>query len=129
MTAGWDTGASGSGPASGSGSGTADYTPSTDGKYAVAGYDANGYKIQTGSTKEGKAPALLDAALLQPIGPSLGAASTKSSIGPDRGNDKGKGKDKAPAHGLGAARRETVVRSVGGRKWEDPTLIDWDPSE
>jgi hypothetical protein len=32
-------------------------------------------------------------------------------------------KDKAPT-----GKRETVVRKGNGKMWEDPTLIDWDPS-
>lgn len=31
--------------------------------------------------------------------------------------------------GRGQNRRETVVRKAGGKTWEDPTLLDWDPSE
>lgn len=26
-------------------------------------------------------------------------------------------------------KRETVLRQKGGRTWEDPSLLDWDPSE
>lgn len=26
-------------------------------------------------------------------------------------------------------KRETVVRKGNGKTWEDPTLLDWDPSE
>jgi hypothetical protein len=33
-------------------------------------------------------------------------------------------KDKTPT-----GKRDTVLRKGGGKVWEDPTLIDWDPSE
>jgi hypothetical protein len=26
-------------------------------------------------------------------------------------------------------KRDTVIRKGNGRTWEDPTLLDWDPSE
>ena len=31
--------------------------------------------------------------------------------------------------GRGAGKRETVIRKSGGKVWEDPTLLEWDPSE
>ena len=30
---------------------------------------------------------------------------------------------------LSKGKRETVVRKGNGKTWEDPTLLDWDPSE
>jgi hypothetical protein len=32
-------------------------------------------------------------------------------------------------HRLPPGKRETVIRKGNGRTWEDPTLLDWDPSE
>lgn len=30
---------------------------------------------------------------------------------------------------LNQGKRDTVIRKGNGKTWEDPTLIDWDPSE
>jgi hypothetical protein len=34
-----------------------------------------------------------------------------------------------PAKKAAQGKRDTVIRSKGGRVWEDQTLLEWDPSE
>lgn len=34
-----------------------------------------------------------------------------------------------PAKKAAQGKRETVIRSKGGRVWEDQTLLEWDPCE
>lgn len=136
MTGGWSqAGGSSSGVA---GSGSSSYvaaddtiTPSATGKYAMPGYDSNGYKIPTvRPTKAGgKQPQLLDAELLKPL-PVIGGLQPADKA-PSSGKAKSDNKAQAqqPQQQFGANRRDTVIRTAGGRKWEDPTLLDWDPSE
>jgi hypothetical protein len=83
--------------------------------YDATQYDKDGYKIGSvgsGATAPKNVP-VLGAELLQP-----------------------KEKQKAPSHGKAPKQkqtvnkqRDTVIRTAGGRTWEDPTLVDWDPSE
>ncbi|OCF75805.1 RNA recognition domain-containing protein (RRM)-containing protein [Kwoniella mangroviensis CBS 8886] len=55
------------------------------------------------------------------------SASTDLANTTDKDNkDKGKGKKAdIPVQGQ---KRETVIRKGNGRTWEDPTLVDWDPT-
>ncbi|BEJ12687.1 hypothetical protein CspHIS471_0211470 [Cutaneotrichosporon sp. HIS471] len=81
--------------------------------YDANQYDKDGYKI--GSVGSGAtAPKNV---------PVLGAEPLKP-----------KEKQKAPSHGKAPKQkqsvnkqRDTVIRTAGGRTWEDPTLVDWDP--
>lgn len=92
---------------------------STSTAYDPTQYDKDGYKIGSvgsGATAPTNVP-VLGAELLQP----------KSK--------KSEEKQKAPSHGKAPKQkqtlnkqRDTVIRTAGGRTWEDATLVEWDPS-
>lgn len=112
------------------------FQPSASGHYATPGYDENGYKIQpavstsavtmasgsgSGSGSSRKKPALLDAELL------LKQTAVYVPGGGDRDKmSKSTGKQKSAPPKPPA--RETVIRKAAGKTWEDPTLLEWDPS-
>lgn len=109
----------------------------------MPGYDANGYKIQMPSGPSTASASTSTAAKkVQPV-QVLDAEPMKKLVNPayapgaaDKAMQAMLGKPKKKEESqegqqpkFGAARRDTVVRQAGGRKWEDATLMDWDPSE
>ena len=103
-------------------------TPSTN-PYGPSG-SVNGYG--SGSAAAARLPAgttFLDGDLLAQQGMYLPGAVAGAGVG----DQSQKGGKKAQTNGHGPegrpGKRETVIRKGNGKTWEDPTLIDWDPSE
>lgn len=80
-------------------------------------YDKDGYRIGS-------------------VGSGATAPTTVPVLGEEKKKPKKASEQKAPSHGKAPKQkaqmvnkqRDTVIRTAGGRTWEDPTLVDWDPS-
>lgn len=105
-------------------------TPSTN-PYGLAG-SGSGYGGGSGSSAAARLPAgttYLDGDLLAQQGMYLPGAVAGAG---DPSQKDGKKAQTGPSGSGGEGRpgkRETVIRKGNGKTWEDPTLVDWDPSE
>jgi hypothetical protein len=89
-------------------------TPSTK-SYGPSGSTSASARLPAGTT-------YLDGELLQQQGVYLPGGGEKTS-------KEVKKTQNQVQEGRGAGTRDTVIRKGNGKTWEDPTLLDWDPSE
>lgn len=89
-------------------------TPSTN-PYGPSGSSTSSARLPAGTTLLG-GDLLAQQGMYLPGGSEKGQKETKK---PQTHGQEGRGHNK----------RETVIRKGNGKTWEDPTLLDWDPSE